>query len=264
MVSPFLKGKSRGKRARAPRGSLAKSWRPDLSRKEDTYHQLVLHWQEPLYNLARRMLKNDADAADVTQEIFTTLLKNLHRYDLQRRFQPWLYRVATNVIYRFIRESKLRREKEQSVAMKPNRPAASEQLERQELEELIESQLRELPEEFRALLVLHFYNGLSQRDLARVLEIPRTTVASRLQRALSGLKSSLQNCGYLALIPNVEAIMQNTGTLKVPVTLSQQLLSLGTSAVSGSVIALGGILMTKKIILALVAASSSLQTTRWK
>ena len=49
---------------------------------------LVAEWQQPMYNLAYRMLGNEHDAMDATQEIFTTVLKKIDQYDPQRPLKP--------------------------------------------------------------------------------------------------------------------------------------------------------------------------------
>src|SRR5262245_3880823 len=71
--------------------------------------QLVIDWQERVFNLAYRLLGNEADAADATQEVFARILENLHRFDARRPLKPWLYRVATNVVLNFRRSERARK-----------------------------------------------------------------------------------------------------------------------------------------------------------
>ncbi len=58
--------------------------------------RLILEWQQPVYNLAYRMLGNEADAADATQDIFTRVIANIDKFDRNRAFRPWLFRIAKN------------------------------------------------------------------------------------------------------------------------------------------------------------------------
>ena len=71
-MSPFLK--------RSERKPTNDAWRPDVSGGDEVYRELVLRWQGPIYSLARRMLRNEADAADATQEIFAARFDVLHPY----------------------------------------------------------------------------------------------------------------------------------------------------------------------------------------
>lgn len=222
------------------------SLRADLTR-------IVLEWQRPMYNLAFRMLGNEHDAADATQEIFITLIRNVHAYDRERDFRPWIYRLATNVLRNFIRDSKLRRLREGYAAMEHDATEADESLERAELEAVVQAELRKLPESHRALIVLHYYHGLSQEDVAAALDIPRSTAQSRIQKALTCLKRGLATSGYLASVPNVEALMKSSAALAVPPKLSASLLAIAANAGAASAtvaagLTLGGILMTKQII----------------
>ena len=221
----------------------------DLSR-------LVRDWQKPLYNFAFRMLGNPADAADATQDIFAAVIKNLHRYDTHRPFKPWLYRVATNVLLNFIRETKLRRAKLEQLEKIMEPPEQRNILEDRERDEVLQRHLNSLSEESRSLLVLHYYHGLSQTEVADSMEPPRTTVQSRLQKALASLEKELHKTGYLAVIPSVELALQSTTPLAVPAEVSASLFSLaaqaGGTAATATGITLGGIMAKQTVITAAV------------
>ena len=65
--------------------------------KTSAFDQLVLKYQKPLYFLVLKMVGNPADAEDVAQEAFVRAFCSLDRFDVERPFQPWLYRIAINV-----------------------------------------------------------------------------------------------------------------------------------------------------------------------
>ncbi|MBI1849651.1 MAG: sigma-70 family RNA polymerase sigma factor [Planctomycetes bacterium] len=222
------------------------------SRNGEALAQVVLDWQRPLYNLAYRMLGNEADAADATQEIFITVLRNFHRYDSRRALKPWIYRVATSVLRNFIRDSKLRRQRESEAPMKRDEFEEKERLEHRELEAVVEGEIAKLPEASRSLILLHYYQGLSQFEVAEALAISRTTAQTRIQKALKLLKRGLATAGYLSVVPNVESLMRSSAALHVPAKLSASLMTIAANATSTATIStgltLGGILMTKQII----------------
>ena len=234
-------------------------------RDHESLRQLVLQWQQPMYALAYRMLGNEADAADATQEIFVRLIAERHRYDATRDFRPWLYRLATRVVLNFMRDSTTRHQRETEAALKSHRPDDRESLERRELERVVEAELAKLPEAARSLLVLHFYNGLSKEDVAQSLSIPRTTVQSRIQKALELLRRGLVTGGYGAALPNLESLMRSAVAPTIPSHVSTSLLSIAAKAgASSTALTLGGIIMTKQILVgAAFLAIASLGTGLW-
>ncbi|MBI1849853.1 MAG: sigma-70 family RNA polymerase sigma factor [Planctomycetes bacterium] len=234
-------------------------------RDPETLRQLVLEWQQPMYALAYRLLGNEVDAADATQEIFVRLIAERHHYDSARDFRPWLYRLATRVVLNFMRDSKTRHLREREAAMNSHRPDDRESLDRRELERVVEAALEKLPDDARSLLVLHFYTGLSKVDVAHSLSIPRTTVQSRIQKALELLRRGLVTGGYGAALPNVESIMRSAALPTVPSHVSASLLSIAAKAgASSTALTLGGIVMTKQILAgAAMLAIASLGTGLW-
>jgi RNA polymerase sigma factor (sigma-70 family) len=214
--------------------------------------RLILDWQRPMYDLACRMLGNEADAADATQEIFLTVLRQLPRYDRRRPFRPWLYRLATNVIRNGIRNSRLRRERETQAAMNAQHRSEGDPLERLELERLVHGQVAKLPEALRSLILLHYYHGLTQEEAAQALSIPRTTARSRIQKALETLRRGLAASGSLAVAVDVESLMKTSAPIPVPPQVTASLMAIaadaGATAAVTTGITVGGILMTKQVI----------------
>ncbi len=212
---------------------------------------LIRDWQEPLFNLSRRMLGNEADALDATQEIFTILLCNLDRIDPSRETGPWIYRVATREIYRFMRRAQNRDKKEHRAAIRQEIAPSIDPAEKRELEGLIQEGLNDLEPETRAALVLHFLNGLSQTEVAAALDIPRTTVQSRLQSALLSVKKRLVASGYVAGAP-IEDLLSGCSLFEVPLALKTSLSQLAVSSLSGTAVTsatLGGVIVSKTVIL---------------
>lgn len=213
--------------------------------------KLVVDWQGPLYNLAYRMLGNHADAQDATQAVFERILRGIGAYDPRRPLRPWIYRLATNVVLNRIRAARTRRGKE--AALRHERLHSEEDaVERREREALVQAQLAELPEDARALLVLHFYNGLPKKEVAEVLGLPRTTVQARLGRALRALQANLERNGHAALACAAVPVMREVRPVSVPRTLTQALLSRVPAAAAGLAeatgLGMGALLMGKKLL----------------
>ncbi|MFC1587360.1 RNA polymerase sigma factor [Planctomycetota bacterium] len=227
--------------------------------------KVVMAWQRPMYGLAYRMLGNEADAMDATQEIFVKVLTKLRQYSHTGSFKAWIYQVGTRVVLDFIRSRKRRELREEAVAMEMNKFNEDKTLEQKELETIVQSRITFLPEELRSVLTLYYYQDLTQVEMAEVLQVPRTTIQTRLQQALDSLKSGLRGVGGFAVIPNIENVMRTSALPSVPSKLNALLMSMAAKAASGTALAtgltVGGIIMTKNIIITAVIASIVLLST---
>ncbi|MBI1851011.1 MAG: sigma-70 family RNA polymerase sigma factor [Planctomycetes bacterium] len=226
-------------------------------RRNDELTQIVDAWHRPIFNLAYRMLGNEADAADATQEIFLAVVLNLNRWDRRRPFKPWIYRVAFNALFNFRRSSRRRMQHENRAPMKEDPVDVNDRAERVEMESAIHAQLAKLPESSRALVVLHFFQGLSQTEVAESLSLPRTTVQSRIEKALDSMKRGLAASGFVTAVPALESVLRSSPSRAVPEFLLSTLMrsavnarSLAAAAAAPS--AIGGLLVTKHLVGAVV------------
>ena len=230
--------------------------------------RLVEEFQGPVYNYVRRMVSNDADAADITQEVFAALIPRVST--LRRNPAAYVYRTATHMVYRHLRGQARRQEREQRFAMSRaessragsfggdrSGSAPDDALSRGEEARLLDAGLARLSDESRSLLVLHYMNGLSASEIARSLELPRSTVRDRLGRALQELRGTLGASGSLALIPSVEGALRTAPSHPVPPGLASTLQGMvgelavasvasGAGVVTGT--AVGGVMVSKKMI----------------
>jgi RNA polymerase sigma-70 factor (ECF subfamily) len=141
------------------------------------------HW--PAAHRAAYFVVHDAALAeDIAQEAFLTAIRNLDGFDRRRPFGPWLHRIVVNRAIDAARARSLRRETEltESVAA----PAEQGPVDRALLEAL-----GRLPPEQRAVIVLRHLLGYTPGEIARVLDLPRGTVNSRLRRGLDAVREEL-------------------------------------------------------------------------
>jgi RNA polymerase sigma-70 factor (ECF subfamily) len=143
------------------------------------------HWGSA--HRAAFLIVQDASAAeDIAQEAFVAALRALDRFDRRRPFAPWLHRIVANRAIDWTRARSARREVHVDDAYEPGREdvdAPSRDLLRA---------LAELPPEQRAVVVLRHLLGYTPGQVARLLELPRGTVNSRLRRALDRLAADLE------------------------------------------------------------------------
>jgi RNA polymerase sigma-70 factor (ECF subfamily) len=150
---------------------------------EDFEALFALHWPRA-YRTAWLVVHDAAAAEDIAQEAFIAALRALDSFDRRRPFGPWLSRIVVNRAIDWARARRLQAVPAESVA-----PAAPEP---EGWSEEIVVALRSLPVDQRAVVVLRHGLGYSPGEIARMLEVPRGTVNSRLRRALDRLEGLLE------------------------------------------------------------------------
>ena len=133
------------------------------------------------YRAAYLVVHDAAAAEDIAQEAFLAAVRALDRFDRRRPFGPWLHRIVVNRAIDAARARTLRREVDASAAEGEEAPPDAPSL---PLSDQLLDALRELGPEQRALVVLRYLFEYTPGEIARLLELPRGTVNSRLRRAL--------------------------------------------------------------------------------
>src|SRR5216684_500393 len=165
----------------------------------DSFNQLVLRWERPIYALAYRVIGREEDARDVCQETFLRAFRALNGFRGQAKFSSWLYRIALNLCRDW-----LRRERRAPTVQAPedvdltDLAAAREPSEsiedlvaRKDLTRLVERAMALLPEEQRTAIVLKEYHGLTFQEIAELVGCPLSTVKTRLYKGLIVLRREL-------------------------------------------------------------------------
>jgi RNA polymerase sigma-70 factor, ECF subfamily len=137
------------------------------------------HWS-PAHRAAFLIVHDSAAAEDIAQEAFLAAIRNLDRFDRRRPFGPWLHRIVVNRAIDWTRARRLRGE----VELGDYLPAASAP----ELDGSALRRIAELSPEHRAVVVLRHLLEYTPGEIAKLLDLPRGTVNSRLRRALDRMK----------------------------------------------------------------------------
>ena len=169
----------------------------------DSFNQLVLRWERPIYALAYRVIGREEDARDVAQETFLRAFRALKGFKGQANFSSWLYRITLNLCRDWIR-----RERRTPVVQAPEgvdvielagEDAPSETVEelvsRHELGRAVAKAMSQLPEEQRTAIILKEYHGLTFQEIADLLDCPLSTVKTRLYQGLTVLRKQLREAG---------------------------------------------------------------------
>jgi len=170
--------------------------------------KLLNRYLDRIYRCALRITRNQSDAEEVVQEVFLTLVKKLDTFRGESKFSSWLYRITINASYMHIRAEK-KHESELSldnyapydergtlmgkVASKDWSDKPEEVLLSKEAIDIIEKAIDELPEPYRIVFHLRDIEGLSNEEVAKVLELSVPAVKSRLHRARLFLRDKLSD-----------------------------------------------------------------------
>jgi RNA polymerase sigma-70 factor (ECF subfamily) len=166
----------------------------------DSFNQLILRWERPIFALAYRVIGREEDARDVCQETFLRAFRALPGFKGQAKFSSWLYRIALNLCRDWIR-----RQRRAPVMQAPegvelvdlvSERGPSESIEelvaRQELSEIVEQAMTLLPEEQRTAIILKEYHGMTFQEIADLQGCPLSTVKTRLYQGLTVLRRHLE------------------------------------------------------------------------
>ena len=154
------------------------------------FTEIAGRYYQPVYRLVWRMTSGAADAEDIAQEAFVRLWRNPAQVREAAALRGWLMRVAANaVIDRSRRPRAAALDDAPEVADPQARPDAP--LDRAEATRLVDRRIAELPERQRLALSLVYFEGLTNIEAARVLEVSVEALESLLARARRGLKDSL-------------------------------------------------------------------------
>lgn len=157
-----------------------------------------------VYNLARRMLGNDADAEDVTQDVLLQVVRKLDTFRGEANLATWLHRVTVNAALAHRRRRARREEHEvrdplglflesghHSRPISPWTAPPDEALVSRETSELIGRAIDRLPEAYRDVYVLADVEGLPNQEIADALDLSLSAVKSRLHRGRLMMRDAL-------------------------------------------------------------------------
>ena len=160
----------------------------------ENFEEVVLPHLRAAYNLARWLTRDEADAEDVVQEAYLRAFKHFGSFH-SGDGRPWLLAIVRNTCYTWMQQNRSPElmvpfdDELHEIESKDLNPEA--QLLKSADTQMVRKALEDLPVEFREVIVLREFEGLSYKQIADVAEIPVGTVMSRLARARKRLQQSL-------------------------------------------------------------------------
>lgn len=162
------------------------------------FAEIVRRYQKQVFSLTYRLTNNAEDAQDLAQEAFLKIFQVLHKYDGQRPFFPWMYKVATNVCYTLLRKKPQQDVPlEKVIEFAPLVPDSESQpedyTEVREVQRLVQQAIAELPDNYRVPLVLRYLEEMTYQQIADTMDLPVSTIETRLFRGKALLQKRLTN-----------------------------------------------------------------------
>lgn len=166
----------------------------------NAFGEIVRRWERKIFALCFGMLGREDDARDAAQEAFIAAYRNLGRFRGEARVSSWLHRIAVNQCLTVKRRAKARPEDlfdaddelESRVFIAPLHNSPSRKTEQRERLKLVRVAVGSLPGELRQVIVMKEFEEMTFQEISDTLEIPLSTVKSRLYTALKQLRMKLE------------------------------------------------------------------------
>lgn len=183
---------------------------------ESAFAELVQQNLPAIYRYLFRLIGNEAVAEDLTQETFVRVWNNLARFDPKKPFRPWLFQIARNCAYDFLRKKKtvpfsyLSEPEQLALENLPDEKISPITItEKKETVTLVHTLLSELSDIEREILTLHYLDELTVPEIAEVLKKPEETIRTRLRRAREAFRDAKTE-SEPSLIP--DNVLKSNGT----------------------------------------------------
>ncbi len=171
-----------------------------LDGRAEAFGELVLRYQDRLYNSLYRMLGSAEDALDAAQDAFVLAFQKLESFRGDSQFYSWLFRIGYNAAVSGKRRTRLKIHSldaaRENSGTEPDETRPDHEpghaMEVAEQQTLVQRALSELSDEYRAVIVMKEMEDLSYEEIADLLDVPIGTVRSRLHRGRIELRDKLR------------------------------------------------------------------------
>lgn len=180
-------------------------------RDPQAFSRLVTMYGGLVYGTCRRILRTDADAEDATQECFLKLAERTP--EVRSSLGAWLHTVATRHSLMKVREQTRRRDRERRYSDSTPNHVESEW---NDVEEMVDEAIHALPEDLRSVVVASFLERKTHDEIATELGVARSTVTTRVKRAVDNIRKHLQSRGLVVSAAALSAGLESNMTVAIP------------------------------------------------
>lgn len=162
------------------------------------FSALVTRYQSAVFNMAYRMLGDPTEAEDASQEVFVRAWNQLRTFQIERRFSTWLLSIASHLCIDLLRRRKPTAPIDDVALFVPSDAPEPDELALQgEQRAMVQRLLQTLPEKYRIVTVLRYYNDLSYDEIARTTGLTESAVKTQLHRARRMLAEQMVSSGIV-------------------------------------------------------------------
>lgn len=169
-----------------------------------SFEKIIEVYQPIIYNISYRFAGNADDAADMAQEVFLKMFKNINTFQFKSKLSTWIYRVATNTCLDMVKR-KSRQASAYSIddgieddegnvtvgEVADAGPTPDEVVEQYEVRDIVNSAISQLSEDYKTVIILRDVQGLPYDEIAEIVDCSVGTVKSRISRGRKNLREIL-------------------------------------------------------------------------
>lgn len=167
---------------------------------KEAFTSLFHQYEKYLFILCYGYTQDKESALDLVQDVYIKVFNNIKKFDSSYSFHPWIRKIAVNTCLNFKRDKKsnvisMNRETEEGMK-EEDRIASKHNVEqdvlRADTKRIVQNNIKNLPEKYRLIITLRYYENLSYSEIAEVLEKPMGTIKTDIYRAKMMLRKSLE------------------------------------------------------------------------
>jgi RNA polymerase sigma-70 factor, ECF subfamily len=168
---------------------------------DSAFSELVKKYLKPVYNFLYYFVSDRETLDDITQETFIKAWKHIKKFDQSRNFKVWIFSIAKNTAYDFLKKKKTipfsnftdDEGNNQLENIGDDSILPHEILIYADSAKILEEKLKEIPDIYRVILIMHYKDDFSLQEIAKILGKPYNTIKSQHQRGLMKLKELFLN-----------------------------------------------------------------------
>ncbi|MBP3953372.1 RNA polymerase sigma factor SigW [Bacillus suaedae] len=170
---------------------------------QEAFAEIVELFKDKVYQISYRLTGNVHEAQDIAQEAFLRAYTNIDRYDIDRKFSTWLFRITTNVAIDRLRKKKpdfyLQEEVKGMSGMtlesqfSTDEELPEDQVITREMQNWVQDEINKLPVKYRTAIILKYIEDLSINEISEILDMPASTVKTRIHRGREALRKRMRH-----------------------------------------------------------------------
>ncbi len=164
---------------------------------KEKFSILMERYQEKLTRYGRKFLNSSENIEDIVQDVFISTFENLNSFDSSQKFSSWIYRIAHNAYVNHLKKSLTSRlvfiDLDTLISHPIYEDPKHQEEEDKEMKKKIDRGLEKIPPKYSEVLILHYLEDLSYKEISDILQVPTGTVGIRIRRAKEAMKKIWQD-----------------------------------------------------------------------